>query len=249
MISPSSLSTLLKVIQSSDPKTATTLTKLLDIEVLKSLGENRYLLNVEGKQLTALSEQKLGPYEHYFARLETAKNQQPTLSHLIKIPKLFTKLQLLQHFEFFFEPKDLAKLLTSKENMHSFKETLLKDLGSAPSKEHFQALTPLLLSLHHNILTVPLQYYDIYAFLQLKKRYNKKTKKSFLDFYAFFEHLGPLSGIISQESVKINVAFEEIKQQLERQSDELGYNVHIAVSDTIRPLYEAKNERVLDIVT
>ena len=249
MISASSLSSLLKVIQSSDPKTAATLTKLLEIEVLQSLGENKYLLNMEGKQLTALSKQPLTPFEHYFARLETAKHSQPTLSHLVKIPKLFAKLQLLQHFDLFFEPKDIAKLLASKESLQIFKETLLKDLGTTPSKEHFQALMPLVLSLHQNILTLPLLYHDIFAFLQLKKRYNKKTKKSFLDFYAFFSHLGPVSGIISQQEVKLNVAFEETKKHLKNLSDELGYEVEIEVSETILPLYEAKTQRVLDIVT
>ncbi len=249
MIPLGSVSSLLRIIQSSDPKTAATLTKLLDIEVLESLGENRYLLNVAGKKLTALSQQKLTPREHYFARFEATKNTQPTLSHLVKIPKLFVKLPLLRHLDLFFEPKELARLLGSKEAVQAFKATLLKELAASPTKEHFQALTPLLLSLHQNILSIPLHFYDSYALLQLKKRYNKKTKKSFLDFYAFFAHLGPISGIISEYEVKINVAFYETKEHLEYLSDAIGYDLSIEVSDTIAPLYEAKIERVLDIVT
>ncbi len=249
MISLGSLTSLLRIIQNSDPKTAAALTKLLDIEVLKSLGENRYLLNVAGKELTALSQQKLTPHEHYFARFEATKNAQPTLSHLIKIPKLFVKLPHLQHLDLFFELKDLARLLGSKETLQAFKETLLKELAASPTKEHFRALTPFLLSLHQNILSIPLHFYDTFALLQFKKRYNKKTKKSFLDFYAFFTHLGPISGIIWEYEVKINVAFYETKEHLERLSDAIGYDVSIEISDTIAPLYEAKTERVLDIVT
>ena len=249
MISTHSLSALLKVIQSSDTKTAAILTKLLDVEALKSLGENKYLLNVAGKELTALSQQKLSTGEHYFARFETSKNTQPTLSHLVKIPKLFNQLQLLQHFDLFFEPKDLPKLLASKEGIQNFKETLLKELATSPSKEHFQTLMPFLLSLHQNILTLPMLFYDNLAFLQLKKRYNKKTKKNFLDFYAFFAHLGPISGIIASNNITLHVAFEETKEYLMTKSEELGYLLYIEVHDTISPLYETKTKQILDIVT
>ncbi len=249
MIPPNTLSSLLKVVQNSTPQTTAKLTKLLDVEVLQSLGKNRYLLKVEGSELTALSRQKLTPYEHYFAKFETTKDAQPTLSHLIKIPKLFTKLSWLQNQTLYFEPKDIAKLLGSKEALHNFKDTLLKELATSPSKEHFQTLMPFLLSLHHNVLSIPLQFYDTFAFLQLKKRYNKKTKKSFLHFYAFFTHLGPISGTVSEERVTVNVAFEETKKHLTRLSDEIGYAVHIEVADTIAPLFETKTERILDITT
>ena len=70
-----------------------------------------------------------------------------------------------------------------------------------------------------------------------------------MDFYAFFSHLGPISGVISEREVKINVAFDETKKYLENISGEVGYTIHINVSDSIEPLYEAKSERVLDIVT
>jgi len=249
MISLNSVTSLLKVIQNSDPKTAATLTKLLNVKVLESLGGNKYLLDIGGKQLTAFSEQKLTPFEHYFARFEAAKDTKPALSHLIKIPKLFAKLPLLQLSDLFLEPKELARLLGSKEAIQNFKNTLLKELAASHSKEHFQTLTPFLLSLHQNILSVPLHFYESFALLQFKKRYNKKTKKSFLDFYAFFTHLGPISGMISEREVKINVAFDETKEYLEHLSGEVGYPVHIEVSEAITPLYEAKSERVLDIVT
>ena len=249
MISLGSLTSLLKIIQNNYPKTSASLTKLLDVEVLKSLGENKYLLNVAGKELTAFSQQKLSTGEHYIARFDTSKNTQPTLSHLVKIPKLFTKLQLLQHFDLFFEPKELSKLLASKEGIQNFKETLLKELATSPSKEHFQTLMPFLLSLHQNILTLPMLFYDNLAFLQLKKRYNKKTKQRFLDFYAFFTHLGPMSGIITQNEVTLHVAFEETKAYLDAHSKELGYTLHIEVSDAVTPLYEAKTKQILDIVT
>ena len=242
------ISSLLKVIQSSDAKTAATLTKLLDIEVLKSLGENRYLLQAGGKELTALSQQKLIPHEHYLARFEVTKNSQPTLSHLLKVPKLFTKLPLLDS-ALLIEPKELARLLSAKEGVMSFKESLLKELVSSPSKEHFQALSPFLLSLHQNVLSIPLYFFDTYALLQFKKRYNKKTKESFLDFYAFFTHLGALSGIVSQNEARINVAFEETKRHLETLRKKLGYEVQIEVSEMILPLYETKEQKILDITT
>ena len=249
MISLDTVTSLFKTVHGSDPKTAALLSKLLDVEVLRSLGENRYLLNIEGRELTALSKQKLTPHEHYLARYETSKNTQPTLSHLVKIPKLFTQLPLLRHSPLLFEPKDLLRLLESKQTVQNFKETLLKELTTAPSKEHFQALSLYLLSLHQHVLSIPLHFYDTFSLLQFKKRYNKKTKKISLDFYAFFTHIGPVSGVISDRKVKMSVTFFETKEYLEKRSAEVGCEIEIEVVDTIAPLYEAKTQRVLDIVT
>ncbi|SFV55440.1 hypothetical protein MNB_SM-7-271 [hydrothermal vent metagenome] len=249
MITPSTLASLIQAVQKSDLKSGATLTKLLEVEVLKSLGDERFLLQIGDKQLTALSKQKLIPTEHYFAKFETDGQKQPTLSHLIKIPKLFKTLQLQRDPTLFLDPKELHKLLSSKEVLQNFKEHLLKELVTSPSKEHFSTYTPLLLSLYHNVLTLPLYFHDTFAFLQLKKRYNKEKKKSFLQFYAFFEHLGAISGIISNEMIKIHVGFEEIKEYLYLLEDQLGYGIDIEVKEMISPLFEPKTNNILDIHT
>jgi len=249
MISLDSVSSLLQVLQrSASTKDLKSLVKLLDIEILKSLGDQKYLLFIDGKELTAFSKQKLTPGEHYFARFEL-DSKQPTLSHLLKMPKLFFKLPFLTINQSFYDIKTLQHLLTSKEGVANFKEQIAKDLASAPSKEHFLALSHLLLSLNQNIFTLPLFFYDTFAFFQLKKRYNKKTKENFLDFYAFFEHLGALSGIVSKRAITLHTPFEEVVQLLEDESVNLAYPLHIVVMERIAPLYEPKDERVLDIVT
>ncbi len=244
MIQASTLASLVDVLQNNSTKSSAKIIKLLNIEVLKSLGNDRYLLLVKDKPLEALSYKKLTPGEDYFARFEVTKDAKPTLSHLVKLPKI-----ALQNFPLYLEPKELTKLLADKESLTGFKETLLKELANAPTKEHFQTLSPLLLSLYQHVVTIPLRFYDTFALLQFKKRYNKKTKKSFLDFYAFFPHLGALSGVISEQEIRMNVAFEETKEHLMNHADELGYKLNIEVSTQIKALFEAKTQRVLDIVT
>ena len=250
MISLNQLTSLANVLKTVDAKTAKTLIKLVSVDVLKSLGDDKFLIKLDNKELIAQSQKQLQENSKYFARFQSHKQNLPTLSNLTKIPKLLSHMSILKNTELVYDIKTLTTILSSKKALNNFKETILKELQNSPNKEHFHTVSNLLLALNQNILNFPFIFYEYLGFLQLKKRYNKKTKKSFIDFYAIFENLGAISGLISEDIIKINVMYEEIKEFLEDNLDEISYDVKISVVEDIKPLYDINtNNNLLDIVT
>jgi hypothetical protein len=251
MISLNSVGSLLKVLQNTDANTAKTLIKLVSIDVLQANKNDTYTLQLNNKTLTAKSQQELEVGQRYFAKLSNPKtNTLPTLSHLHKFPRLTTTLLPLVDTQLAYDTAKLKHLLQKPNPFGAFKETLLDEMVHAKTKEHFQAFSHLLFSMHQNVLTLPLYFFEYLGFLQIKKRYNKKTKKFYLNFYANFEHLGPLSGVISTDKISINVVYEEIKNHLEANASDLAYNVEIALVENIMPLYEPSGtQNILDIKT
>ena len=246
MISPSSLTSILQTFQSADAKSLKPLLKLLPIEVVESLGKESYLLKIGDKQLSAFSKQPLESGEFYYAKLIQKPNTKPILSHLIKLPTAVLDAMEQPYVESY-DLENLKHILQSKKNLKKFKMELLQKLSTSETKEQFQNLSHMLLSLHQNVLTLPLYIYERFAFFQLKKRYNKKTKKSFLDFYAFFSRLGPVSGVVDDKSVHLNVAYEEVAEFLSNNKESLPLQLTVTVSEKIEPLYAANEQRILDI--
>ncbi len=249
MISATSLASILKTLQSGDLKSIKPLVKLMQIEVLESLGEKNYLLKMEGKELRAFSKQPLQKGALYYAKLTQPKDAKPTLSHLLKLPSLLLTLKSPQNAPLAYDVETLKKVLKSETSLESFKTGLLHKLASSQTKEQFHALSNLLLSLHQNVLSFPVHIFGHFAFFQIKKRYNKKTKRSFLDFYAFFAHLGALSGVVDERSVRINVAYEEVAELLRKNAHSLPLELHVSIAEKIEPLFESNNRQILDIST
>jgi hypothetical protein len=244
----SQLSSLVQLL-STNPNEAKALVKLVSIDVLKSLGDAKYSILLENKTMTAQSDKPLSEGAKYWTQLtQHGKDTQPKLSNLVKIPLLFDGLK---NSELSFSTKELHTLLSSKKPEAILKQNLLEHLSSAQNKEEFSNASTLLLSLQNNTFTIPLAFHNAFALLQFKKRYNTKTKKSHIDFYAALELLGPVSGVISldkgQISVEIGVAFLKTKNFLEDDLKNLSYNVHITLIENIEPLYNTKLNALLDI--
>lgn len=243
----SQLSSLTKLI-TTNPNEAKALVKLLSLDVLKSLGDAKYTVSFDGKTLTAQSDKPLSEGAKYWAQLSESKTSTPKLSHLFKQPSL---LNNFVNHSLEYSLKDLQTLLNSKNPQNILKQTLLEHLSSASSKEEFTNTSTLLLSLHNQTMTIPLSYHNYFSILQFKKRYNKKTKKTQIDFYAALELLGPISGVISLNdssiSVKLNVAFEKTKQLLQNSMKSLSYDAEISVIQAIEPLYYENINSILDI--
>ncbi|MBA3024869.1 MAG: hypothetical protein FP820_00500 [Sulfurimonas sp.] len=239
---------ILSQLLSSNPNEAKALVKLVSIDVLKSLGDAKYSILLENKTVTAQSDKPLSEGAKYWTQLTQTKDAQPKLSNLVKIPLLFDSLK---NSELAYSTKELHTLLTSKKPEAMLKQNLLENLGNAGNKEEFSNASTLLLSLQNNTFTIPLAFYNSFALLQFKKRYNTKTKKSHIDFYAALELLGPVSGVISlddgQVSVELGVAFLKTKNFLEDNLKNLSYNVHITLIENIEPLYNIKLNSLLDI--
>jgi len=248
MISLNQLTSLVNSLKSVDKNTARTIIKLVNVDVLKSLGDSKYLIQINDKTLTAQSQKQLQEGSSYFARYDAKQKTLPQLSKLINIPNLFKNQHILKDANLTYDIKTLQHILNSKEPAKTIKEQILDELSKSQNKEHFQTVSNLLLSLNQNVLSFPFIIYEYFGLLQLKKRYNKKTKKSYLNFYAIFEHLGPISGVISEDSISLNVAYDEIKDFLDENLDEISYNITLHVMDNIEPLYDInKNDKLLDI--
>lgn len=241
------LSSLVKLI-GSNPNEAKALVKLVSIDVLKSLGDAKYTIFLDNKTFTAQSDKPLSEGTKYWTQLSQSKDAQPKLSNLVKIPLL---LNTFSNSELSYSSKELQVLLSSKKPEAVFKQNILEHLSSATSKEEFSNASTLLLSLQNNTFTIPLTFHNYFALLQFKKRYNTKTKKSHIDFYAALEFLGPISGVIFFDDVKtsieLSVAFEKTKIFLEDDLKNLSYNVNITVIENIEPLYDTKLNSLLDV--
>lgn len=239
---------LLSKLLSSNPNEAKALIKLVNIEVLKSLGDANYTLLLDGKTLNAKSDKVLQEGAKYWANLSQQKATTPQLSSLVKQPVL---LKNIAPFATYYSLKDIQTLLVSKEGLNNYKHSLLEQLSNATSKDEFSNISALLLSLHHQVATIALNYSGIFSILQFKKRYNKKTKKVVLDFYAALEILGPISGIValseSEVIIELSVAFEKTKQFLEENMNGISYDVKISLLDNIEPLFVPKESSLLDI--
>lgn len=241
------LSSLAKL-ASTNPNAAKTIIKLASIDVLKSLGGDKYSIVVDSKTLTAQSEKPLSEGSKYWAQLTSQKETPLKLSNLLKMPQL---LKNFQSDSLKYSLKDLSTILNSKNPAGVMKQNLLEALNSASSKEEFTSASNLLLSLQNQTFTIPLSFHNYFSILQFKKRYNKKTKKSQIDFYAALELLGPVSGLIILDmdsvTIELNVAYEKTKNFLENEMKNLSYDVNISLLNQIEPLYNANINSLLDV--
>ncbi|OHE07615.1 MAG: hypothetical protein A3G74_07375 [Sulfurimonas sp. RIFCSPLOWO2_12_FULL_34_6] len=232
----------------SNQNEAKAVIKLASIDVLKSLGDGKYSILLDNKSLTAQSDKPLSEGAKYWTQLSQSKNSTPELSNLLKQPHL---LKSLQNSTIEYSIKDLQTILSSKKPESIIKHGLLEHLTNSATKEEFTNTSTLLLSLQNQTMTIPLNYHGYFFVLQFKKRYNKRTKKTQIDFYAALELLGPVSGVISLEggavSAELNVAFNKTKQFLEDNMDNISFDVNISLIDTIEPLYSANINSLLDI--
>jgi hypothetical protein len=231
----------------SNPNEAKAILKLTSIDVLSSLTDGKYTIKLGDKTLTAQSQKPLEQGSSYWVQYNT-KEQQPKLTNITKIPLIFDKLKNMQTT---LTPREFQTLLETKNPLKSLSNTLLEKLSTATTKEEFTNLSNLLLSLHNHVMSIPMRYENYFALLQFKKRYNTKTKKKQIDFYAAFELLGPISGVISFEEstteVHLNVAFEKTKYFLEDDMKNFSHAIHISLQENIQPLYELTNNALLDI--
>lgn len=243
----SRLGALAKLI-SANPNEAKALIKLVSVDILKSLGDGKYTVTIDGKELSAKSDKALGEGARYWAQSIQNKNSLLQLSNLVKQPLM---LQNLKNSPIEYSIKDLQTLLSSKDPHSIIKQNLLEHLSNANTKDEFTNISALLLSIQNNTLSIPLNYHGYFSVLQFKKRYNKKNKKTQIDFYAALEFLGPVSGVILLEnntvSIELSVAYDKTKRFLEDNMNDLAYDVNITVIADIEPLYSLNSNSILDI--
>ena len=246
-LSITQLSNILKL-ASASPAEAKTLIKLLAVDVTKFLGDEKYLIQTPTKEITATSQKPLQEGLKYWVELGTSQHEIPVISKFLQQQKM---LQEFQNLPLKFDIKELHELLNSKKTIEDFKTTLLNHLCNATSKEDFTQFSNLLLSLMQNTLTIPLYHQQFFGLFQMKKRYNKTSKKSQLDFYAALIKLGPISGSVmfveDEILIDLDVAFMTTKLFLEENLKDIRYKITLHVRENIEPLYRFQTNSILDI--
>ena len=218
------------------------LSKILILNVVDT-----HTLSSQKKEFTFSQPHNLKTSKSYWGVIKY-KNDKVTLTKNISIPSL---IQNLKYSKNLFNLHEIQKVFTSKEAQSTLKNHFLEQLQNSSSRDEFSANFNFLLSLEQNVISVPIKFYENFSLLQFKKRYNKKTKKTSIDFYAALELLGPISGVITSDNthlqVNLNVAFKQTQTFLQKHIDEISLDVTISLVEEIQPLYEFKTNSLLDI--
>jgi hypothetical protein len=242
----SELSNILKT--ASSPQEAKALIKLLSVDVTKSLGDGKYLLENSSTKVIASSDKPLLEGGKYWLELASKHNEMPLITKFLQQP---TMLKEFANIPLKFDTKELHELLSGKKTIESFKMDLLEHLSNASNKEDFTQISNLILSLMQNTLTIPLTFQHYFGVFQMKKRYNKTSKKSQLDFYASLAKLGPISGTVmlleDEILIDLDVAFTTTKLFLEENLKDIRYKTTLHVSENIQALYQFHSNSILDI--
>jgi hypothetical protein len=242
----SELSNILKT--ASSPQEAKALIKLLSVDVTKSLGDGKYLLENSSTKVIASSDKPLLEGGKYWLELASKHNEMPLITKFLQQP---TMLKEFANIPLKFDTKELHELLSGKKTIESFKMDLLEHLSNASNKEDFTQISNLILSLIQNTLTIPLTFQHYFGVFQMKKRYNKTSKKSQLDFYASLAKLGPISGTVmlleDEILIDLDVAFTTTKLFLEENLKDIRYKTTLHVSENIQALYQFHSNSILDI--
>jgi len=174
------------------------------IEVKKEINPIRYLIQLGKKEVETKSSFPLIVGKKYFAQIKESGSKLQ-ISNLREIPPLLEKLN---------------KIELKEKLIHFSKDTTLKHLANASSKEEFIFFTNILLALEHKIHHLIINDRKK-AVLQYK--YHKNRVK----FYAVFNHLGDLEGEITPTSLTIHSPYDATLRLIKEYSDELDLEVYL----------------------
>ena len=225
----------------------------MKIDVVEELMGGKYKLLVGAKLLETKSNLKLDVGESYWGEMkEDVKSKNISLSNLLKQPKL---LKYLKHIPKF-SPQKLAEILTKENPKLELKTTFLEHLSSSTSKSEFMTTTSMINALEQNVFTFVMSQNGKNAIFQFKKRASKRKnlsthENSKIDFYAAFENLGPLEGVIEVKdevkSLSLYLYYENSVKFLQNELNTLDLTAKIYKKDKkIEPLFYV-SPNLLDI--
>jgi len=225
----------------------------MKIDVLDTLMNGKYKLLIGTKLLETKSNLKLDVGESYWGVMkEDVKSKNISLSNLLKQPKLLKHLKFIPKFS----PNQLSTILSSKNPKQELKATLLEHLSNSTSKSEFMTTTSMVNALEQNVFTFVLTQNSKDAIFQFKKRSTKKEKSkniedTKIDFYAAFENLGPIEGVVEVKddikSLSLYLYYENSVKFLQNELNNLNFNAKIYKKDSsIEPLFNV-SPNLLDI--
>ncbi len=222
----------------------------LGIRVETSEGDGTYLIRLGRHTLPTKSDLPLLPGREYWVDLER------TGEGPIRLLRPLLKPKILQEEGFVpFRTDLLAQLSEEKSPIDGFRERLVQMMAATQSREQFQTLSQLLLSLHHGVVTLPILAEGRRTLLQMRKGGKNETlKQKSVEFYAAFNNLGPVEGAIAWHGelslLKLEVYYPKTLHLLEGLKEELTGFSQITVvrsPEPIRPFWESETDGLLDI--
>jgi len=215
------------------------------IDVLKQSSKNEYQLLIGTKEITTKSQKELDVGSKYWGVMKEDRDVGSlNLSQLLKKPKLLQAQR--KNFLPSFTEEKLTELITKQNPKVELKALLQEKLSQATSKNEFMTLTNMISALNENVFTLVLENDNQNTMFQFKKRKKSSKDKSSdaeVDFYAAFEHLGPVEGIVSvvgdERRVSLSLFYEESLEFLKNELEYLDLEGVLYKKDKqIEPLYE-----------
>jgi hypothetical protein len=215
------------------------------IDVLKQSAKNEYQLQIGTKEITTKTQKELEVGSKYWGVMkEDPDINTLTLSKLLKKPK-FLQMQRSNFLPEFTEAK-LAELISKENPKVELKALLQEKLSLAANKNEFMTLTNMISALNENVFTLVLKdgnQNTMFQFKKRKKAEGSSSEDAQVDFYAAFEHLGPVEGVVSvvkdQRKVSLSLFYQESLEFLANELEYLDIEGFLYKKDKqIEPLYE-----------
>ncbi|RUM67627.1 MAG: hypothetical protein DSZ05_02300 [Sulfurospirillum sp.] len=218
----------------------------VDIKVLESPEPQKYKLQIGREEVVTKSSLPLDVGSRYWGMMkESPQNSAITLSRLLQKPKLLQN-RALTSFLPDFTPEKMVALLAKESPKTEMKLQLMEHLSQANSKHEFMTLANMIAALEANVFTMFMKFEDKTTLFQFKRRKSQSQTSSedgIIDFYAAFEHIGPVEGVVEVKAeikrVTLYLYYEQSLEFLKTQLDELGFEGNILHKKAkISPLYE-----------
>lgn len=226
----------------------------VDIKVLEEPEPQKYKLQIGKQELVTKSTLPLDVGSRYWGMMkESTQNSAITLSKLLQKPKLLQNRALVRFLPEF-TPEKMVALLAKESPKTEMKQQLLEHLAQTNSKQEFMTLANMITALEANVFTMFMKYQDKTSLFQFKRRKSQSQTSSedgIIDFYAAFEHIGPVEGVVEVKAdikrVTLYLYYEQSLDFLKTQLDALDFEGNILHKKVkISPLYEPVSS-LLDI--
>ncbi|WP_456322890.1 hypothetical protein [Hydrogenimonas sp.] len=222
----------------------------LGIEVLKARNDGTYLIKLGQHTFTTKSDQPLEPGREYWAQMRQSKGGVIHLQRLMPKPAMLKMADSLS-----FDLALLENLAKKKDPAGGFRDHLLHQMAAATTKDSFQNLTQLLMSLHQGVVSLPIKEQGRPMLLQMrKKRQNRDLNQKSVEFYAAMSNIGPLVGVIiqtgSRKDLKLFLHYSKSIELLERNKESLHGFATVAIEQSpaaVKPFWDGEKATLLDI--
>ncbi len=197
----------------------------VNIDVIKKSDSQKYLLKIGNKELNTQSNLELEVGKKYWGMMR----EEPK-TNAISLSKLLLKPKFLQHSKLTFlpeyTPEKLLQALSKESPKLELKMQLLEHLSNTNSKQEFMTLANMIAALNNDVFSMVLKHNEKSTMFQFKKRKSKSktsTNDGMIDFYAAFEHIGPVEGVVEVNGdIKRLMLYLYYEQSLEFLRNELS---------------------------